>query len=57
MDLAFGAHDRIIPVTNGGRLQQLTHQNEKVRFHVVPSGHGMLKPEIVQELIHRIFPK
>jgi pimeloyl-ACP methyl ester carboxylesterase len=56
MDLAFGAHDRIIPPTNGKRLQQLTHQNEKVRFHVLPSGHGMLKPEIVQKLIHRIFP-
>ena len=56
MDLAFGAHDRIIPATNSERLQQLTNQNDKVRFHVVPSGHGMLKPEIVQKLIHRIFP-
>jgi pimeloyl-ACP methyl ester carboxylesterase len=56
MDLAFGAYDRIIPAANGQKLQRLTRTNPKVHFHLLPTGHGMLKPAVVQKLIHRIFP-
>lgn len=56
MDVAFGRHDRIIPLANGKRLQQLTRQNPGIHFHSLPCGHGMLKPEMMQKLIHRIFP-
>lgn len=56
MDLAFGAHDRIIPAANGQKLQKLTKANPSIHFHLLPTGHGMLKPSTVQKMIHRIFP-
>ena len=55
MDLAFGAHDQIIPAANGQKLKNLTKGDANVHFHLLPTGHGMLKPAMVQKLIHRIF--
>ena len=56
MDIVFGEYDRIIPRSNGTRLQKMNNQNDGILFHVFPSGHGMLKALTVQKLIHRIFP-
>lgn len=55
MDLAFGAHDQIIPAANGQKLQKLTKGNANVHFHLLSAGHGMLTPAMVQKLINRIF--
>jgi pimeloyl-ACP methyl ester carboxylesterase len=56
MDIVFGDHDRIIPKSNGKRLQKMNRANKHVHFHSLHSGHGMLKPTAIQKLINRIFP-
>jgi hypothetical protein len=55
-DFVFGAKDKIIPPGNASRIRRMTHGLAGIRFHKVLSGHGMLRPDVLQEIIRRIFP-
>ncbi|MDA0304033.1 MAG: alpha/beta fold hydrolase [Bacteroidetes bacterium] len=55
IDLFFGSHDRIIPIDNGRHLRNMTQSLSHVRFHSIPSGHGMLRQETFEMIIQRIF--
>lgn len=55
VDIFFGDHDRIIPVKNSHRLRKITQHLPHVRFHSIPTGHGMLREEALQLIIQRTF--
>ena len=55
IDLFFGMHDRIIPLKNGRRLRQKTNSMPHVNFHSIPSGHGMLREDVLKIIIQRTF--
>lgn len=55
IDLFFGIHDRIIPLKNGNRLRQKTNSMPHVNFHSIPSGHGMLREDVLKIIIQRTF--
>jgi fermentation-respiration switch protein FrsA (DUF1100 family) len=57
VDLVFGDRDRIIPPTNARALQRATASLAHVRFHTVPSGHVMLRPDVLAHVVQRIFPQ
>jgi pimeloyl-ACP methyl ester carboxylesterase len=54
-DLVFGKKDQIIPASNAQRIQRQTRGLTHLHFHSILSGHGMLRPDIVSEIIRRIF--
>jgi pimeloyl-ACP methyl ester carboxylesterase len=56
VDLVFGDRDRIIPPRNGRTLQRRTAGLGHVHFHTVPSGHVMLKRDVLAAVFARIFP-
>ena len=56
-DLVFGKKDKIIPPHNARRIQRMTHGLPHLRFHNILSGHGMLRPELLRDIIQRIFSK
>ena len=55
VDLVFGDRDRIIPPRNARGLQRRTAGLGHVRFHTVPSGHLMLKRDVLAEVFARTF--
>lgn len=55
IDFCFGSHDRIIPIKNARRLRKMTVSMPKVNFHSIPSGHGMLRKDVMKIIIQRIF--
>lgn len=57
VDLVFGDRDRIIPPTNARALRRATASLAHVRFHTVPSGHVMLRPDVLAHVVQRIFPQ
>jgi pimeloyl-ACP methyl ester carboxylesterase len=56
IDLVFGERDKIIPPSNALKLKARTRNLPHIQFHLVPSGHGMLKEEVLIEAFRRIFP-
>lgn len=54
-DLVFGKKDRIIPESNARKLRRMTRGMGQIRFHSVPSGHGMLRPDVLSDIVQRIF--
>ena len=56
IDLVFGERDKIIPPRNARRLQARTQNLPHIQFHLIPSGHGMLKEEVLIDAFQRIFP-
>ncbi len=59
VDLCFGAHDQVIPVRNGrGLAWRLRRMGAKgVRFHVLPAGHNMQRPDVMKTVVERIFQR
>lgn len=55
-DFVFGLKDKIIPPGNASRMRRMTRGLGGVRFHEVLSGHGMLRPDVLIEMMRRIFP-
>jgi pimeloyl-ACP methyl ester carboxylesterase len=55
IDLAFGDRDKIIPASNANRLKRLTRKQPHIHFHSIPSGHGMLREEVLDPTFQRIF--
>ena len=55
VDLCFGSKDLVIPEGNNRRLRRRTMGLPNVRFHRVLSGHGMLREEVLNQLIRAIF--
>ena len=56
IDLIFGDRDKIIPASNAKRLKRLAKNQPHIHFHSIPSGHGMLRPEVLDDAFQRIFP-
>ena len=56
IDVFFGEHDAVIPPSNGREIQRMVHSDSNVGFHLLPSGHGMLRKDILEHLVQRIFP-
>ena len=55
VDLCFGQHDRVIPVANGRGLARKLQDVPHVRFHAVPAGHNMQRPDVMKSVVERIF--
>lgn len=55
MDLCFGDRDLIIPYANSLHLQRALGTQPHIRFHVIPSGHGMLREDVIIEVNRRIL--
>ena len=55
MDLCFGDRDLIIPFENSRKLQRILKPSSHIRFHIIPSGHGMLREEVILEVNRRIL--
>ncbi|HBP44507.1 MAG TPA: hypothetical protein DD635_01300 [Flavobacteriales bacterium] len=53
----FGKYDKIIPPKNANRLRRITRNQSSVKFHTIRSGHNMLKPDTLQEVVQCIFGK
>lgn len=53
--LVFGEFDRIIPMGNATRLRRMTRNQEHVTYQTVRSGHNLLKPETMDEIVLSIF--
>ena len=55
VDVVFGEYDKIIPVRNANRLRRMTQKLTHVSFRTVRSGHNLLKPETMDEVVRCIF--
>jgi hypothetical protein len=55
VDFVFGKYDKIIPVRNANRLRRMTRKLTHVSFRTVRSGHNLLKPETMNEVVRCIF--
>ena len=55
VDVVFGEYDKIIPVRNANRLRRMTRKLTHVSFRTVRSGHNLLKPETMNEVVRCIF--
>ena len=53
--LVFGEFDKIIPFANAKRLQRMTRNQQHVTYQTVRSGHNLLKPETMDEIVRCIF--
>ena len=51
----FGEYDKIIPVRNANRLRRMTRNQSHVTYNTVRSGHNLLKPETMDEVVRCIF--
>ena len=54
VDFCFGSKDRVIPESNADRLKRQLHV-PSVHFHRIHSGHGMLRDDVMREVIRVIF--
>jgi pimeloyl-ACP methyl ester carboxylesterase len=56
MHLFFGERDKVIPPSNAMALKKrVNNRLNHVNFHVLPSGHAMLREDAIKQLIQRIF--
>ena len=53
--LVFGEFDKIIPSSNATRLRRMTQNQQHVSYQTVRSGHNLLKPETMDEVVRIIF--
>ena len=53
--LVFGEFDKIIPLGNAKRLRRMTRNQPHVTYGTVRSGHNLLKPETMDEVVRCIF--
>jgi len=53
--LVFGEYDKIIPSGNAKQLRRMTRNQEHVTYQTVRSGHNLLKPETMDEIVLSIF--
>jgi len=54
VDFCFGTKDRVIPASNADGLRKRL-KAPAVRFHRVHSGHGMLREDVLREVLRVIF--
>lgn len=57
IDCFFGTNDRIIPAQNAEWLKRRISgiSTQRLRFHTLASGHGMLRQEVLNQAVARIF--